>query len=105
MFHLWFCLILLDVKINLYRCQCQCQKVCCECVKCSEKRVASLVLTIQKVDLTGPFLVYAKKLQTNSDYVFCCFIELAKRFSFIKFGLPSLIEHYEVQNPLFRTPR
>ena len=25
MFHLWFCLILLDVKINLYQCQCQCQ--------------------------------------------------------------------------------
>ena len=24
MFHLWFCLILLDVKINLYQCQCQC---------------------------------------------------------------------------------
>ena len=23
MFHLWFCLILLDVKINLYQCQCQ----------------------------------------------------------------------------------
>ena len=24
MFHLWFCLILLDVKINLYQYQCQC---------------------------------------------------------------------------------
>ena len=24
MFHLWFCPILLDVKINLYQCQCQC---------------------------------------------------------------------------------
>ena len=23
MFHLWFCPILLDVKINLYQCQCQ----------------------------------------------------------------------------------
>ena len=27
MFHLWFCLILLDVKINLYQCQCQCQSM------------------------------------------------------------------------------
>ena len=27
MFHLWFCLILLDVKINLYQCHCQCQYV------------------------------------------------------------------------------
>ena len=25
MFHLWFCPISLDVKINLYQCQCQCQ--------------------------------------------------------------------------------
>ena len=25
MFHLWFCLILLDFKINLYQCQCQYQ--------------------------------------------------------------------------------
>ena len=25
MFHVWFCLILLDVKINLYQCRCQCQ--------------------------------------------------------------------------------
>ena len=25
MFHLWFCLILLDVKKNIYPCQCQCQ--------------------------------------------------------------------------------
>ena len=29
MFHLWFCLILLDVKINLYQCQCHtCILVC-----------------------------------------------------------------------------
>ena len=32
MFHLWFCLILLDVKINLYQCQCQCQCQCHELV-------------------------------------------------------------------------
>ena len=32
MFHLWFCLILLDVKINLYQCQCQCQCQCQYCV-------------------------------------------------------------------------